>query len=369
MLISRFFLIALTAAALFSVSPARAVPIETAQVGEWKARPIGDKKTKAFSYCAVENRYDNGLALLFARNKSGEMNVAIGFPDERLQTERHYNAKISIDGKFERTVEAFAPSPKILVIPTGASQELHEALQRGNRLLVEGSADAVAFSLKGSGKALDLLKGCVEEATGTPGRAKPKAPIPTALETILVEAKLGTIQILDLANVDAERPMDYAWTIGRVFGGVKETPMKPGQKFTDLVLAYIDSLEPRCPGRFTSDISAPESASSFVVSKAMVSCALDDNETIAPLLFYAGHGIFTVFFHEADQQQRAEAVKARDSIADVIRRLAEPAPNETKPAAAKPGPAASESTTPAAASAKRQPQRTSERRPRANSNR
>jgi hypothetical protein len=315
----------------------------------------------------VENRYDNGLALLFARNKSGEMNVAIGFPDDRLETARHYNAKISVDGKFERRVDAFAPSAKILVIPTGLSQDLHEALRRGNRLLVEGSADAVAFSLKGTGKALDLLKGCVEEATGMPSRGGKKAPIPTALESILVEAKLGEIQIIDLSKVDAKRPMDYAWTIGPVFGGVKETPIKPGQKFQDLILAYVDSLEPRCPGRFVSDISAPETASGFLVAKAMVSCTVNDNVTVAPLLFYAGHGIFTVFFHEADQQQRAEAVKARDSIADVIRRLAEPAPGEASTVAAKPAPSAPPAKTPGSSTAKRQGERPPA--PRASSNR
>src|SRR5687768_13572394 len=118
-LISRFAFALSAAAALFAASPVAAAPVETAPVGEWKARPVGDPKTKAFSYCAVENRYDNGLALLFARNKSGEMNVAIGFPDDRLETARHYNAKISVDGKFERRVDAFAPSAKILVIPTG----------------------------------------------------------------------------------------------------------------------------------------------------------------------------------------------------------------------------------------------------------
>ena len=359
----RFALAALVAAGIPLSSIAIAAPIETAPVGEWKARPIGDPKTKAFSYCAVESRYDNGLALLFARNKSGEINVAIGFPDKRLQTERHYSAKMSVDGKFERTIDAFAPAPNILVIPAGANQEFHDAIRRGNRLLIEGSADAVAFSLKGSGNALDLLKGCVDEAPGGAAKEKEKAKaaIPTALETILTEARLGTVQIIDLASIKTDRPMDYAWTIGKVFGGVKEAPMAAGHKFSDLILAYIDSLEPRCPGRFASDISAPESTPGFVVAKALVSCTLENSETIAPLLFYAGHGTFTVFFHEADQQHRAEAVKARDSIAEVIRRLATPSTAEAKSAAAKPTAGAAASSRPGAAS-RRQPERAAERK-------
>ena len=356
----RFALAALVAAGIPLSPIAIAAPIETAPVGEWKARPIGDPKTKAFSYCAVESRYDNGLALLFARNKSGEINVAIGFPDKRLQTERHYSAKMSVDGKLERTIDAFAPAPNILVIPAGANQEFHDAIRRGNRLLIEGSADAVAFSLKGSSNALDLLKGCVDEATGGAGKEKEKekgkAAIPTALETILTEARLGTVQIIDLASIKTDRPMDYAWTIGNVFGGVKEAPMAAGQKFSDVILAYIDGLEPRCPGRFASDISAPESTPGFVVAKALVSCTLEKSETIAPLLFYAGHGTFTVFFHEADQQHRAEALKARDSIAEVIRRLATPSTAEAKSVAAKPSGAATQSAKPSAGS-KRQPER------------
>ena len=152
---------------------ASAQNMDSFPVGPWTSVSIVNDRTGAFAYCAVETNYDNGLSLAFARNPMDQVNIAVGFADERLSDSFEYAMVLRVDLGQERTALGFAPEPNVLVMPIGKDEAFYEALQNGKRLAMEGPTDAVMFSLQGTKRALDELRACVmrgvrDETLATP---------------------------------------------------------------------------------------------------------------------------------------------------------------------------------------------------------
>ena len=246
-------------------APPKGAQLTGAPIGDWRGGPVADPNGK-FAYCVAENRFDNKLALVIARNPNGETNLAIGIPGAGMAKGTKFPMSVRVDETIKRNFTGIAVEPDLLVVSTGKDDELYEGLRKGNRLIMQGPTDTAIFQLRGTGKALGELKTCAQTGSGTVGTAKPGAPnaqggqkpvavtLPETLRAILNAAGLRQAVPLSLAGVPEDRrPADFAWRIGPVFGGVREARAPAEASFEALTTNYLDVLKQRCSGAFTAD--------------------------------------------------------------------------------------------------------------------
>jgi len=215
--------------------PAFAIdPVEMKPLGDWHGRMVLDEESGAFSYCAIENRFDRGFSAILAENAMHELNIAIAFGDPRLMTDRKYELRLDIDGNIQRNVEGFAANAKVLVAPTGNDPEFAHALATGRKLTLTGSVDAVTFNLGNIAQPMADLAACVGVSAPKPTRILESggdAIIPGPLAVILRSAGLGKAEVVELPGSPEDRPIDYAWNFGPVLGGAEQTAVMPGDDF------------------------------------------------------------------------------------------------------------------------------------------
>ena len=337
-------------------APAKGAQLTGAPIGDWRGGAVTDPNGK-FAYCVAENRFDNKLALVIARNPNGETNLAIGIPGAGMAKGTKFPMSVRVDETIKRNFTGIAVEPDLLVVSTGKDDELYESMRKGSRLIMQGPTDTAIFQLRGTGKALGELKSCAQNGSGTIGAAKPAAPnaapsaqggqkpvavtLPETLRAILNAAGLRQAVPLSLAGIPEDRrPADFAWKIGPVFGGVREA-RAPAE-------ATFELPDDHLPGRpeaalqraFTATPAAIETLPRVTLRTANVSCTPQEGKINVSILFYKSQGdIFTVFFHEASDADLALANQARDGLA---RSSANSAPNSPRrnprPAARKANP-------------------------------
>lgn len=296
----------------------------SAPTGEWRGGAVTGEGG-AFAYCVTENLYDNGLALVFARNAAGETNIAIGIPGATLPQGQQYRMRLAIDESLVRDVQGVAAEGDLLVVAMGRDDAFYEASRKGARLTVEGPTDSAVFRLTGTSKALADLRDCVaREGVTSGGGGGTGQPFPDALVAILDAAGLDEARPLVLDTVPREnRPADFAWRLGPVFGGVLERSVPAGSDFSTLASAYVDALRARCQGEWSADLGTGEVFADVTIGTGKVGCVGPENTIhVALLVYLTDTNIFTVFFHEAAREDGALADQARDALATVIRQLA-----------------------------------------------
>ncbi|PWC56983.1 hypothetical protein [Azospirillum sp. TSO22-1] len=313
-------------------------PTALAPQGDWRVGPVNALDGK-FAYCVAENRFTSGHGLIIARTTPGELNIAVAIPGAQLPVDQRWDVKVQVDETVREKV-AVAMQPDLLVVPQGKDEELFGLLQRGRQMAVLSATDRVAFQLKGTGKALADLKTCAEKAEPAPTRKtakeKPqspgKTPFPDALGEILAQAGLREVEPVSFTDVPEEkRPADYAWRVGRVFGGVRERTVDDAATLAALTNDYVDTLKAKCPGKASATLSAAESLQGVEIRTGSVDCGAKDESVHVALTFYlTGSRLFTTFFHEGPAADAATSDKARDNITTVIRRLAG-APPQPRP--------------------------------------
>jgi hypothetical protein len=299
-------------------------------------------------YCATQNRFENGLGLVFARTSQGETNIAVAIPGAELKEEERFTFQVDVDGGIRRQIQGAAVEPTMIVIPTGRDAELYEGLGRGSRLTIRGPQDTVSFQLKGTAKALSDLRACAERVAGGgaaqagqgagqggagQGAGPARPPLPPSLQAILARSGLTELQVLNMERLPPEkRPADFAWRFEGVFGGVRELNAAPDSDFAKLTETYNEALKRACDGTFEVVPEAVSTAGTVRMRTANATCTMTDRKVNVALLYYLTEtNIFTVFFHEATDEARAKAASTRDGIARTIRELAEREAREGKP--------------------------------------
>ena len=259
-------------------APAKGAQLTGAPIGDWRGGPVTDPDGK-FAYCVAENRFDNKLALVIARNPNGETNLAIGIPGAGMAKGTKFPMSVRVDETVKRSFTGIAVEPDLLVVSTGKDDELYESMRKGSRLIMQGPTDTAIFQLRGTGKALGELKSCAQNGSGNIGAGgKPPAPnaqggaqggqkpvaappLPETLRAILNAAGLRQAVPLSLAGIPEDRrPADFAWKIGPVFGGVREARAPAEATFEALTTNYLDVLKQRCSGAFTATPAAHRNA-------------------------------------------------------------------------------------------------------------
>lgn len=294
-----------------------------APVGEWELRAVKTPDGQ-FSYCVTQSKFDSGHVLVIARTKTGEVNIALGIPGARLPADERWSVKLSVDDKGTRDRAATAAQADLLVVPLGGDEEIYGLLGSGKQLNIQSNTDRIAFQLKGTKKVLGDLRSCAEKAGAgfeTKAAAPAKLPFPEPLTAMLAAAGFRELQPVNFEGVPVnERPADFAWRSGPLFGGVRERQVISDSSLAELAGEYADGLKKRCPGESVVALGEPETLPGLTLRTGSVDCAMKDGALHISLLYYLTDArLFTVFFHEGPVAEKENATKARDSIAGVIR--------------------------------------------------
>ena len=150
---------------------------------DWSITAV-TKDSGGFDYCAAGTRFDNGHALLIARNKAGEVIVLVGLASDKLKTKSVLPTRLTIDGKETRQSSGLVTRPSAMAITMGKDQGFFESLRRGSTLAVDNPELKITVNLRGSGRALADLSTCVDTDGGSvakvqPAAAPPILPLPT----------------------------------------------------------------------------------------------------------------------------------------------------------------------------------------------
>jgi hypothetical protein len=145
------------------------------------------KENGGFDYCAAGTRFDNGHALLIARNKADEVILIVGLASDKLKAKSVLPTRLTVDSRETRQSSALVTRPSAMAIAMGKDQGFFESVRRGNVLKIDNAELKLSVNLRGSGKALTDLGACVE----TEGKSLPKiqtAATPTGPAEVPVQA-------------------------------------------------------------------------------------------------------------------------------------------------------------------------------------
>ncbi|GEO42438.1 hypothetical protein SAE02_65860 [Skermanella aerolata] len=144
---------------------------------DWSITAV-NKDSGGFDYCAAGTRFDNGHALLIARNKAGEVIVLVGLASDKLKTKSVLPTRLTIDGKETRQSSGLVTRPSAMAITMGKDQGFFESLRRGSTLAVDNPELKITVNLRGSGRALADLTTCVDSDGGSVAKVQPAAAPP-----------------------------------------------------------------------------------------------------------------------------------------------------------------------------------------------
>lgn len=322
--------------------------------GDWQGGPVNGEDGR-FAYCVSQAKFDTGHTLVFARTQKGEVNVALGIPGATLPQGDRWNVTVSVDDKAKREKVAVASKVDLLVIPLGNDEEIFGLLGTGKQFVMQSTTDRIAFVLKGTKKAMGDLKSCAEKAGAgmTPLPTAPRMPFPEALVVILNAAGVKDPVPVTFENIPPEqRPADFAWKHGQLFGGVRERQVEEGKTIEALTEEYVADVKKRCTGTATNWFDTPEKLPLVTLRNGTVDCTMQDGGGVhLALLFYlTDTRLFTVFFHEAPagvENGKLIADVTNNALTGVIRDIGNrprPAPQPAPGAAAPPAAGAASST-------------------------
>lgn len=299
--------------------------------GDWGVGMIKDDKGK-FNYCLMRAPYDNGLSLALALSPKGELNIGVQVPKAAYGKEDKFPMVVAVDGKLQRQRVAVPVNEELLLTPMGPDKELIAAIRKGNVLSMKGPEDTAFFKLKGTSKAFSNLQQCVDVGTGkvkAPTQAAANAPkggkkggFPPGLLQLLKDSGLSDVEPLDVPD-PTKSPVDLAWRTNGVMGGLRERPVPKEETIEKMSDLIEGSFKKQCSGTYNVTNGEIEKLPGMLLRKADVSCQMDKHMVNVSLLLYrTDEGLFSMFMHEGPDEKKDAAMKARDAIAESIRKLA-----------------------------------------------
>lgn len=140
------------AAASGPVTPAR-------PRGPWIVGPINAQASSGVGFCSMKNSYDDGRAVIFARDAEGSNSIAVSFADKFMQSGAQYPVTLAAEG-LKRDMIALAATPKVMIIQMGLDRDFYTILRKKETLEIGFRDKRFAFQLGGTSDALDALTKC-----------------------------------------------------------------------------------------------------------------------------------------------------------------------------------------------------------------
>lgn len=141
-------------------------------------------------YCAMANRFSNGLIITHSRNNFGLGSMSFDFPDVEFNKGNNYQITVK-SGSLTRHYAAIAAKTNLLIAKTGRDDVLFNALDAGTPLSVQLENGAVSFDLVSNKEAFAEFDDCI---TGL--EQAPIAPVAIAQEKQQqIEKKIAPIAL------------------------------------------------------------------------------------------------------------------------------------------------------------------------------
>src|SRR5687768_7829057 len=102
-----------------AASKAAAAPANPTE--NWNITAV-TKENGGFDYCAAGTRFDNGHALLIARNKADELILIVGLPADKLKAKSILPTRLTVDSRETRQGSGLVTRPSAIAIAMGKDQ-------------------------------------------------------------------------------------------------------------------------------------------------------------------------------------------------------------------------------------------------------
>ncbi len=315
--------------ACMAVPTAAAPPPLASPAAPWTVLAVRDT-SDAFVFCRAEIKdNDSPLTLAIALSAADEVNIGITVPNANYTLREGYDVKLAIDNTWSRAVTAETVLTDMLLVRLGKAPDFLAAVAKGKELRLQGDADATIFALPNSKKTMEQLRTCVK-ASAVPAPADDLQPVtlPEGLSALLQQAQLK-VQPIAVPPVPG-RMVDHAWRVtfdGAVVDGgfIERKATVASDVAAGLQTQATNQLAlyaKQCRGKAQTQTDKVDSQNGIAWQTAVITCAAGDKTEVGAFLFYqTDTGIFATVIHRAPNSKNA--VKARNAVADVVKRLAE----------------------------------------------
>ena len=151
-----------------------------------------------------------------------------------------------------------------------------------------------------------------------PAAAARILPLPAQLKTLLEGA--GLKDVAPLAPSQLSLPADFAWSTGKLQGGVKETVVPAGSDLSNLVAMRLEELASGCEGKPTVKFGRMDKVGALQTQTARLTCEVSGQPQVNSLLFVLSRdGVLSTVFHQGGSRDVPALLKATNGFAASIR--------------------------------------------------
>lgn len=161
---------------------------------DWKVRQIPRKGKNGIGYCSLNKSFKSGQTLFLSKDASMSNTIAIDFQNELMEVGRQYVVILKA-GDVSKKITAIAATPKIIIMKTGASNEIFDEFVKSKKAEFRVGADILKFRFSNSIiDALNKLTDCaasVKKGTKFRGQTIEKSSVTDAMEPVTSGTYVG----------------------------------------------------------------------------------------------------------------------------------------------------------------------------------
>jgi len=147
---------------------------------DWVIRTIPGKGKSGLGYCSMNNSYQSGQKLIFARDASNSSTIAIDFQKSILEVGRQYVVFVKT-GQTSKQYTAIAATTNIMIMKVGTDNEVYDGFVQNKEVSFRIGADTLYFGFSDSIiDALNALTDCSAALASNKSFEGKKIAMPTA---------------------------------------------------------------------------------------------------------------------------------------------------------------------------------------------
>ena len=158
---TRLFTLLLTLFVL--VGETFAAQITEIRYQNWVGGAFTDDDTGLFSHCVVYTDFQHGGWLYIGVMANGFIGLGFSNDSWSLSTDQEIEGSIQVDDRYLKPFSSEPISSTLFYAYFASSDPIFAAVRRGRTLTLEFDNERVPHDLTGTARALDLVKGCVED--------------------------------------------------------------------------------------------------------------------------------------------------------------------------------------------------------------
>ena len=140
-----------------------AAQLNEIRYGNWVGGAFTDADTGLFSHCVVYTDFKHGGWLYLGVTADGLTGIGFANDSWALSTNQNIEGSIQVDDRYLKPFSSAPNSSTLFYAYFAPSDPIFAAVRRGRTLTLEFDNKRVPHDLTGTARALDLVKGCVED--------------------------------------------------------------------------------------------------------------------------------------------------------------------------------------------------------------